>query len=63
MEIKFIESHGFVGEFYSMEINGKSYTLSNDNSSYEECAIKILKESYNIDFNINDVKFEWDGTL
>ena len=64
MNIKFKESHSFVGEYMTMEVNGVEYVLEmNKNQTYEQHAVEILKETYNIDFNIDDVKFEWDGTL
>lgn len=61
MEIKFIESHSFVGEHMIMEVDGNQNRLEMDrNQTYEQHAVKILKD---VDFKIEDVKFEWDGTL
>lgn len=63
-EIKFIESNSFVGEHRSMQVNGNEHRLDIDmNQTYEQHAVKILKEIYNIDFREEDVKFEWNGTL
>jgi hypothetical protein len=64
MKIKFIESHSFIGEHMIMDVNGKEHCLEmNTNQTYEQHAIKLLKEIYDINFNIEDVKFEWDGSL
>ena len=64
MEIKFIESHSFVGEHMSMEVNGNHHRLEMDeNQTYEQNAVELLKELYNVDFKVADVKFEWDYTL
>jgi hypothetical protein len=64
MEIKFIESHSFVGEHMAMEVNGNQHRLEMDkNQTYEQHAVKLLKEIYDVDFKLEDVKFEWDGTL
>ena len=64
MEIKFIESHSFVGEHMTMEVYGNQYHLEMDkNQTYEQHAVKLLKEIYDVDFKLEDVKFEWDGTL
>lgn len=64
MKIKFIESHSFVGEEMSMEVGDNQHRLEMDkNQTYEQHAVKLLKEIYNVDFNVKDVKFEWDGSL
>ena len=71
-EIKFIESHSFIGEHFSMIVNEEKgwmvipheHLLEMDkNQSYEQHAVKLLKEIYDVDFNAEDVKFEWDYTL
>jgi len=31
--------------------------------TYAQHAVKILKDIYDIDFKLEDVKFEWDGYL
>ena len=64
MKIKFIEGHGFFGETMTMEVNGNQHLLQvTENQTYTQHAVKLLKEIYDINFNIEDVKFEWDGTL
>lgn len=64
MNIKFIESHSFVGEHMAMVVNGTTYHLERSNErTYEQHAVEILKKVYDVDFNIDDVKFKWDGTL
>jgi hypothetical protein len=64
MEIKFIESHSFVGERMIMEVNGNQHLLEMDKEqTYEQHAVKLLKDIYDVDFNVEDVKFEWDGSL
>lgn len=64
MEIKFIESHSFIGEHITMEVNGNQHRLEMDkNQTYEQHGVKLLKDIYNVDFNVEDVKFEWDRTL
>ena len=64
MEIKFIESHSFVGEEMSMEVGSNQHRLEMDkNQTYEQHAVKLLKEIYEVNFNVEDVKFVWDGCL
>jgi hypothetical protein len=64
MKIKFIESHSFIGEHMIMEVNDNQHCLEmGKNQTYEQHAVKLLKEIYDVDFNVEDVKFEWDGTL
>ena len=64
MKIKFIESHSFLGEYMTMEVNGNQHRLVMDkNQTYEQHAVKLLKEIYDVDFKPEDVKFECDGTL
>jgi hypothetical protein len=64
MEIKFIESHSFVGESMYMVVNENSHSLEMDkNQTYAQHAIKLLKDIYNIDKKIEDIEFVWDGTL
>lgn len=64
MEIKFIESHSFLGEQTIMEVNGNIHYLEiNENQTYEQHAVKLLKDIYDVDFNVLDVKFKWDGSL
>ncbi len=64
MEIKFWHSCGFVGSSYSMDVDGKHYSFGFDNE--EDCKIKaskILKDEYNIEKELNEIEFVWDGTL
>ncbi len=64
MEIKFIESHSFLGEHITMEVNGNQHRLEmNRTQTYEQHAAKILKEIYNIDFKVEDIIFAWDGSF
>jgi hypothetical protein len=64
MEIKFIESHSFIGEHMRMEVNGNQHRLEIDkDQTYEQHAVKLLKAIYDIDFKEEDVKFVWDGTM
>jgi len=47
-----------------MEVNDNQHCLEmGKNQTYEQHAVKLLKEIYDVDFNVEDVKFEWDGTL
>ena len=66
MEIKFYWNGSFAGTNHSMTINGKNIRLggivSNENEAKLE-AIEILKQDYNTDYNIEDIKFEWGGSL
>lgn len=62
--IKFIESHSFLGVHMTMKVNGKHHDLEMDeNQTYEQHAVEIIKDVYNIDFKVENVKFEWDRTL
>lgn len=64
MEINFIESHSFVGEHMTMKVAGNYHLLEMDkNQTYEQHAVKLLIDIYDIDFKLEDVKFVWDGTL
>lgn len=64
MEIKFIESHSLIGAHMTMEVNGNRHRLEMDkNQTYEQHAVKLLKEIYDVDFDVEDVNFDWDGTL
>jgi hypothetical protein len=64
MKIKFIESHSFFGEHMTMEVNGNQHRLEmNKNQTYQQHAVKLLKEIYSVDFKEEDVEFEWDGSL
>lgn len=64
--IKFIWNSSFAGHNHKMIVNGKTVRLggvvSNERESTIE-AILILKEKYNINMHINDVKWEWGGEM
>ena len=66
MEIKFYWNGSFLGTNHSMKINGREIILvglvSNENDAKLE-AVEILKRDYNITYNIDDIKFEWGGSL
>ena len=66
MEIKFYWNGSFLGTNHSMKINGKEIILvgpiSNENDAKLE-AVEILKRDYNITYNIDEIKFEWGGSL
>lgn len=64
LKINFIESHSFAGELMILEVNGNQHRLEMDNDlNYEQYAVRLLKDIYNVDFKVEDVKFEWDGSL
>jgi hypothetical protein len=66
MEIKFYWNGSFAGTNHSMTINGENIRLggivSNENEAKLK-AVEILKQDYNTDYNIEDIKFEWGGRL
>ena len=66
MEIKFYWNGSFAGTNHSMTINEKEIRLggivSNEDEAKRE-AIEILKRDYNIDYNVDEIKFEWSGRL
>lgn len=66
MEIKFYWNGSFLGTSHSMKINGEEIILvgpvSNENDAKLE-AVEILKRDYNITYNIDEIKFEWGGSL
>lgn len=66
MEIKFYWNGSIAGTNHSMVIDGKEIILVGVISSEEEAkleAVKILKRDYEIDYNVDDIKFEWGGRL
>lgn len=73
MKIEFIVGHSFIGEHKKLVVNGiyhdidPTYTGSElvwvKNKTDEEYAVEILKEVYNIDYKIEDVKWIWNGRL
>ena len=66
MEIKFYWNGSFAGTNHNMTINGKSIRLggivSNENEAKLK-AVEILKQDYGIDYNVDEIKFEWGGRL
>jgi len=66
MEIKFYWNGSFAGTNHSMTINGKNIRLGGIVSNENEAKLKavdILKQDYEIDYNVDDIKFEWGGRL
>lgn len=66
MEIKFYWNVGFAGVNHNMTINEKEIKLGGLISSEEEAtleAIEILKRDYNMDYDIDEIRFEWGGRL
>lgn len=64
MDIKFIESHGFIGEDMQLVINDKTYHLQPGlKNDYKDHAIEILQKEYNIEMKKDDIHFQWDGSL
>ena len=66
MEIKFYWNGSIAGDNHSMTINGKEIRLGGVISNEDEAkleAIEILKRDYNIDYNVDEIKFEWGGRL
>ena len=66
MEIKFYWNGSFAGTNHSMDVNGKEVRLggvvSNEDDAKLE-AVEILKQDYGIDYNVDEIKFEWGGRL
>ena len=66
-KIKFFWNGSFAGTNHSMKIDdGSEIRLGGVVSNSEEAkveAIRILKENYNIDYNPDDINFEWGGRL
>ena len=64
MCIRFWHSCGFCGSSYSMDVDGEHHSFGFEHEDESRLlALKILKDTYGIDFNPDDVKFVWDGTL
>lgn len=66
MEIKFIWNGNFVGTSHHMVVNGIKHHLCgpvSDEKEAETEAVSILKEKYNIDYPVDDIKWEWGGCL
>jgi hypothetical protein len=61
MEIKFYLNGSFVGTKHSMVVNGKEVRLGSVVSNLDDAkleAVKILKQDYGIDYNVDEIKFE-----
>jgi len=66
MEIKFYWNGSFAGTNHNMVVNGKEIRLGGIVSSEDEAkneAINILKWEYDIDYKIEDILFQWGGSL
>jgi hypothetical protein len=66
MEIKFYWNGSFIGTHYSIivnnvEINLEEISLSEDAAKLK--VINILKNDFNIDYNYNDIRFDFGGNL
>jgi hypothetical protein len=65
-KINFYWNGSIVGTNHSMSLNNKKISLGGITSTEQEAkleAIEILKQSYNIDYKIEDIKFVWGGRL
>jgi len=63
-EIIFTEGSSFIGHHAAMYVNGDEHRLICDkHQTYEQHAVKILKEIYNIDFDPTNIIFKWDGQM
>lgn len=67
MEIKFTWGGTFAGAEFFIEIEGEDKRISlgiiNTDDEAKLAAIKMIKDKYNIDLSMDDIKFEWNGTL
>lgn len=65
-EIKFTWNSSIVGQSHSMIIDGKEIYCDGWNNTEEYAKndlVRQLKEDYNIDYDIDDIVFEWGGRL
>ena len=65
MNIKFTQNGNFVGTQHSMIIDDKEIffgVVTNEDEVKPEM-VKYLKEHYDIDYPIDDIKFVWGGRL
>lgn len=65
-KIEFFWNGSFVGTSHSMMVDGYLSTLGDIGCSRDkaaEQAVKILKEKYNIDYDINEIEFKWGGRM
>ena len=65
MKIEFEYGFGIAGEYRTLNVNDEEYYLgvNFDDKEYNRIAIKILKENYNINYNINEIMWKYNGTL
>ncbi len=66
MDIKFYWNGGFAGINHIMVVNDDEIRLGGVISDEEDArimAIEILKNDYNIDYNMDDITFNWGGEL
>ena len=68
METEFYWNGSIVGHSHHMKIDGEEIDLGLNPfaSSREESKlriIEILKRDYNIDYNVDDITFEWGGGI
>ena len=66
MEIKFYWNGSFAGISYYMTVNDNQIGIGSLDLSEDEAklkAVKILKQDYDIDYDIDGIKFEWGGEL
>jgi hypothetical protein len=68
MEIKFYWNGSIVGHTNHMFIDGVEVDLglnrfSNSQEEAKERIVEILKRDYDIDYEKNNIKFEWGGRL
>lgn len=66
MEIKFYWNGSFAGISYYMTINDNQIGIGCLDLSEDEAklkAVEILKQDYGIDYNVDEIKFEWGGQL
>ena len=66
MTIEFFWNGSFAGTNHCMVINGKEIFLGRCVSTEKEAAdeaIYIIREDYEIEFNIEDIVWKWGGRL
>lgn len=64
LDIKFSVGHSFVGASYSMNVNGKEYCFGFETEDNVKDNIKtILSNEYDYEIDVDDIDFEWDGTM
>jgi len=68
MEIKFYWNGSIVGHTFHMEIDGKEIDLglnrfSQNKDEAKKKIIEILKSDYNLDYDEDDIKFDWGGRM